>query len=127
MFLAQFANQGTGGPNLRRIEPGCRFIQDQHRRRGQQSVRQADALAIAFRQGADDLPMHVVEPAAFEDVANPFPPPPAVNALDAGPEAKILVDAHVRIERTVFGHVADAPPGLDRIPEDVDAADGRLS
>ena len=31
------------------------------------------------------------------------------------------------IERTVFGHVADASSGLDRVPEDVDAVDGRLS
>ena len=59
MFLAQLANQGAGGANLRRIEPGRRFVQNQHRRRGQQSIRQTDALTIALRQGADDLPVHV--------------------------------------------------------------------
>ena len=41
--------------DLVRIEADRRFVQDQDRRPAQQRVRQADALAVAARQRADDL------------------------------------------------------------------------
>ena len=54
--------------DLRRVEAGRRLVEDEHRRLGQQSVGQADALAIALGERADELPVHVGEPAAVEDV-----------------------------------------------------------
>ena len=41
--------------DLRRVEAGGRLVEDQHRRVGEQGVGQADALAIALRQRADEL------------------------------------------------------------------------
>src|SRR5262249_27748844 len=78
-------------------------------------------------QGADELPADVGQPAAREDVVDALAPPRAVDALDAGAEVQVLDDAHLRVQRAVLRHVADAPPDLDRLPEDVQAVDGGLA
>ena len=56
-----------------------------------------------------------------------LPPPVAVDALDAGAEVEVLGDAHLGVEGAAFRHVADAAPHLDRVPEDIEAVDGRLA
>ena len=64
VLLAQFADQLARLADLRRVEAGGRLVEDQHRRVVQQRVGQADALAVALRQRADQLPAHVAQPAA---------------------------------------------------------------
>src|SRR5207253_6093026 len=62
-------------------------------------------------------------PAAFDDIVDALAAPPAVPALDARPEVQVFGDAHLRVERAVFGHVADPLARLDRLPENIDAVD----
>ena len=59
VLFAQFTNQLTAGPDLGGVQASGRLIQDEHRRIREQSVRQADALPVAFRQRADELPAHI--------------------------------------------------------------------
>ena len=124
VFFAQFADQGAHRTNLGRIEPGGRLVEDQYRGIGQQGVGEADALAVTFRQSADDLPANVAEPAAFEDIFDASPPRVAVEILDAAAETKVFLDAHLKIERAAFRHVADIAAHAERIPEDIMAGDG---
>ena len=89
VLLAQLADQLARLADLRRIESGRRLVEDQHRRdRRSSSVGQADALAIALRQRADELPAHVAEPAALHDAIDGISTRrPAMQSLDAGAEA----------------------------------------
>ncbi len=50
-----------------------------------------------------------------------------MKTLEAGAELKILLDAHFRIERAVFGHVADAAADLDGLPKDIESVNRRLT
>ena len=68
VLMPELADQLVRRANLRRVEAGRRLVKDQHRRIGKQGVGQADALAIALREGADDLPADIFDPAALEDV-----------------------------------------------------------
>ena len=83
-----------------------------------------DALAIALGEGADELALDLGQPAAFEDIVDAFAALPAVDALDAGAEVEVFVDAHFFIEGAAFGHVADLGANGDRVPENIEPGDG---
>ncbi len=51
---------------LFRIEAGCGLVKNQHRRIVNDGLRDADALAITFRQLADDRFPHAAQSGAFE-------------------------------------------------------------
>src|SRR6202030_498619 len=105
VLFAEFADQAARRVDLRRVEAGGRFVEDEHRWIGEQGVGQPDALAIALGQGPDDLPADIGEPAAVEDVVDALASFVAVNAFDAGAEVEVFVDAHFFVEWTTFGHV----------------------
>src|SRR5207244_3152746 len=120
-------NERARGADLGRVESGGRLIEDEHGRIGEQRVGQADALAVALGEGADELPADIGQPAALEHIVQALASLPAVDALDAGPEVEVFGDAHLGVERAVFRHVADPAADLDGVPEDVEAVDGGLA
>ena len=60
VLLAELAHQFSRLADLGRVEPGRWFVEDQHGRVGKQRIGQPDALAIAFRQRADELAADVL-------------------------------------------------------------------
>jgi len=89
-----------------------------------EGIRQADALAVAFREGFDHLAADVAEAAGVDDVADAAAAVAAAEALELGAEFQVFADAHVLVERDVFRHVADFPACFDGLAEDVVVGDG---
>src|SRR5205807_1386592 len=117
-------NQLARLDDLPRVEASGRLVEDQDGRIDEQGVGQADALAIALGQGADELATDVGQPAAVDDGLDAAAGLAAVQALDAGAEAEVFGGTHLGVERAVLRHVADAASDFERVPEDVKAVDG---
>ena len=62
--LAQVVDEGADLDHLRRVQADGRLVQDDDLGRAQQRRRNADALAVAFGQVADEPPLHTLQPGA---------------------------------------------------------------
>src|SRR5205814_669354 len=89
----QLADELARLADLRRVQPGRRLVQDEHGRVGQQRVGQAHALAKAFRQGADELAVDLLEPALAHDVVA------ALRALATREAFQARAEVHERANR----------------------------
>src|ERR1019366_9225055 len=84
-------------------------------------------LAIAFRERVDELAADIREPTAFDDVVDALPALAAIDALEAGAEVEVFVDAHVLVERAAFRHIADLAANRDAVPKDIEPCDSCLA
>ena len=83
----------------------------------------ADALAVAFGQLADQLVADVAEGAAVDDLVGAALDIGAGDAFELADEGEVLDDLHFGVERRRFGQVADALLDLLRVLQDVEAGD----
>ena len=78
------------------IQADGRFVEDDDPRFGEQGVRDADALTKAFRELPDESAGGAAgEVAVIHDLADALADARGVDILEAGPECKVLFDAHV--------------------------------
>ncbi len=87
-------------------------------------LREADALAVALRELADERAELVLDAALLDDALEP--PRVLLAARDAaqiGDEVEVLEDGHVLVQRRVLGQVADVAAHLDALVIDVVARD----
>ena len=86
-------------------------------------IGEADALAIAARERADQAAAHLAQPAAVEAKVHAHLPVFARDALELGAVFEVFIDAHFGIERHAFGQVADVAADFQRLRHDVIAGD----
>ena len=109
--------------NLLGVEARGGFIKDENIGVVDDGLGQADALAIAFGELADELLADVAQGAAADDFAH-FPGDiVGGDALELAGEAEVLVDLHFRINGRCFGQVADALLDLHGVLQHVESSD----
>ncbi len=121
---AEVADELADLADLVRVEAVGGLVEDEQFGIVDEGIGQADALAVAFREGLDHLAAHAVEAAGVDDLADAAAGVAVAEALELGAEFQVFPDAHVLVERDVFRHVADFAAGLDGLAEDVEAGDG---
>jgi hypothetical protein len=108
-----------------RIKTDGRLVENDQFRLMDERVRQSDTLAVAFGKVADDRPVHIRQAALFHDrvhaLARTFPG----QALQLGAKPQILPHPHLRMQRIVLRHVADAAANLPRVRENIQARHAR--
>jgi hypothetical protein len=92
-----------------------------------QRVGQADPLAVALGEVADDLFGNVLQAALGQDGVHPLAGTPPAEPLQPGAELEILPHPHLVVEGVVLRHVADAAAGFQRLGEDIVAGHPRSS
>ena len=120
MPLAQLLDQGADRADLVRIEADGRLVQDDEVRFVHQRIGEPDALAESFRELADDAFLDVDQAALLEHGVHPFPAAPPAEALQPRAELQELPHPHVEMDGVVLRHVADPPPHLVRLVEDIE-------
>src|SRR5262245_59094559 len=118
MLLAQLTNQGARLADLARVKADGGFVKNKDGRVVQEGVGQAHALEVALGKRADELPTNIAQPTALGDIIDALAALLAVQVLDAPSKREVFDDAHLRIERAAFRHVADATANLHRVPKD---------
>ena len=118
--LAQVVDEGADLDHLRRVQADGRLVQDDDLGRAQQRRRNADALAVAFRQVADEPPLHTLQPGAgrgffYRRSAGGL----FALALELRHKQQVFLHGHVLVERRLFRQVTDARLGLHRLGGDV--------
>ncbi len=108
------------------IEADGRLVEDEDLGIVGEDVGEADALAVALGEMADDAVRDVGDPHALEGPEDPPRPLPEGDLLQPRPEPEEVRDPHLLVEGDVLGEVPDAPPGLHGAGEDVEAGDPRL-
>ena len=117
--VAQLADQGADLADLDRVEAGGRLVEDQDVGVVDHRLGQPDPLAKASREVAEDPVLDVRQPAPGDHLADRPPAPRAGHVLELGPEAQVLPDPHLGVERHVLGQVADLAADLQRLVQDV--------
>jgi len=84
-----------------------------------EGISQADALAIALREGADELLLAVLDLAQFNDIPHPLADLAPGHTLEGSAVAEVFAHAHVGIERGILRQIANVPPGLHALLENV--------
>mgnify|MGYP003623973411 CR=1 FL=1 len=95
-----------------RIKAGGRLVEDEQGRPGQGGLGKPDALALAFRQGLDQLLVEAVDVTAFGGDGDGFPR--LATGQSAQPYEKFQLLPHKPMARQGigFGNIADVLPCL---------------
>jgi len=118
-FLANLFDEIPDLGDLVWVEAARGLVQNQDVRVVQHGLRQADALAIAFRQLADQLPGHIGQATAAADFLDAPEDAVAAHAVHVGCELEVFEDGHVLVKGCVLREIADVPANLQRLVEDV--------
>jgi hypothetical protein len=103
------------------------MVEDEQLGVAQERLGQADALAVALGQLADQAAAHVRDEAPLHHLVHLRPPLSPAHALDLRHELQVCAHREVRVEGGVLGQVADAPPHLQRLAEDVESGHPRAA
>ena len=123
LVAAQRAHEPAHLPDLVRVEPAGRLVQDQHRRIGHQGVSQAHPLPVALGELPDDATGRVPHAGLLERTLDGRRKPSSWHALEFGPVAQVLVDPHLRVDGNPLGQVAYEPPRPQPVPRHVQPPD----
>ena len=110
-----------------RVQPHGGFVQDEHARRAQQGLGEADPLAIPFGQCPDPAAGHVLQTALGQHAGDLRHALERVVQLHPRAEAQERADAHVGVEDDVLREVADLVADLQRRVAQAQAADAHLA
>src|SRR6266404_262650 len=124
-LAGELTDEGADLDDLPRIEADRRLVEDEDGRVVDEGLREADALAKAFREVAEEPVADGREAAELHDAVDGVLDRGFRHALDAGDEAQVRLGRHVGVERRVLGQVADPPPHLGALGEDVEPRDLR--
>ncbi len=101
--------------DLHRVEAGRRLVEDENGRVGEHRVGEADALAVALRERAEQPALHFLDAALLQAVVDPRGPAGAVDALELRAIRQVLADAHLGVQRHALRQVADALADVHRL------------
>ena len=125
--LAQLADQGPDFPDLKRVQPGGRLVQDEDFGVVHHGFGQADPLAKPARELADDPILDLPELTTAHHLADGSSPLRPGNILELRAKPQIFLHSHLVIERHVLRQVADDAPDLQRLVERVVTGQGRAT
>ena len=77
-----------------------------------EGIGEADALAVAFGERADDFSFDVAEVTEFENIADGLADFSTGDSFEAGAIAEVFADAHIGVEGGIFGEIAEVFPGF---------------
>ena len=123
MLVSEVFNGLTNVDDLARIQPYSRLVEDQHGRIVEQRLRQANPLAIAFREIADEATLHLLHAAQFHHLADFARTLTARDALHFSDEMQVAIDGHFLVQGYVLRQVAHALTHGERLRKDVIAGD----
>ena len=106
-----------------RVEADGRLVHDDDGRLGEDGLGDADPLAVAFGELADDLVANALEVAELEHLINARAEHAALDLLQPPAEIEVFRHPHVLGQRIVLGHVADLALDLVGLRRDGHAAD----
>ncbi len=118
----ELLDQVAHAPDLVRVEAVGRLVEDQQLGLMHEGIGEADALPVALREVADDLLAHLVQAAHLHHLADVLAQFTPREPLQRGPEIQIFPHPHVRVQRHVLRHVADAAAGCQRLVENVESS-----
>ena len=101
------------------IETGGGLVKDEHLRVVHHGLGEADALAVAFRQGTDFLVCLKAESCLVNHCLNALVGGFAFQLVDACHKLKVFAHIHVKIQRVVFRQVAHDTLHCHRVVHDV--------
>jgi hypothetical protein len=113
--------------DLVRVETCRGLVEHEERRLRNERIGEPDALAIALREIADEDVRDVEHVRLLHRVVDERATVAARDALQLRAEREVFADAHLRIERDRFGHVADLRACLEARVADVVAGDDDLA
>src|SRR5262245_19389887 len=102
---AELLNQVSDLNNLIRIEPACRFIEDQHLRLVEKSLSEPYALPVALGELADVFVAHSPETADFDHLTNPGLNLLSMESVQLCRVRKVIQHIHIEVERVHFGEI----------------------
>ena len=121
----QVFDQLSHGTDLVRVQPDRRFVQNDQLRFVHQRVGQANALAVTFGQVADNPAAHVRQPALLHHDLSTTAAAADAESFQSRAKLEVFAHAHVKVQRIVLRHVADAPPHCVGLGKNVVACDAR--
>ncbi len=121
-LTAEVADQIANRDDLTRVETHGRLIEDQHLRAVEDCRREANTLAVAFRQGLDHLAADVGEQAPLDRRVDCRACGRTRHSGELGAPREVLLHPHFGVERDVLGEVPEIAFGRDRLAGDVLAA-----
>ena len=119
--LAQFMNQVADFNNLQRVKADGRLVQNDVRRVAQQCLRNANALAVALGQGADQPVCHLGQAGFVNHAGNLVGNVFAGNPFGLCHKAEVFQRRLLGVERRDFRQIPQQPFGLLRILKNVAA------
>ncbi|MPM77346.1 hypothetical protein SDC9_124349 [bioreactor metagenome] len=127
MIPPQRVNDLSNFDDLLRVEAARRFVENDIFRIAAERLGNADALAIALGEIADQAILHVLQPDLIENALEMALDLPLRHAHELADEHQILVDGHLRVERRELRHVAQVTLCFERFLEDVVPVDPDVS
>src|SRR5260370_4188040 len=101
------------------VQPGSRLIQNEYLRIVNDSLRQADPLAVAFRQFSEQLVLHVPDRAALANRIDALAQLDTRKPLKPPHKSEVLCGPHFQIKRRRLRQIAYAPFDFEWRFEDV--------
>jgi hypothetical protein len=105
---AQAGDEVAHDEDLVRVEADGRLVHDDDGRLGEDGLGDADALAVALGELADDLVADALQVAELEHLVDARAELAARDLLQPAAEVEVFAHAHVLGQRVVLRHVADA-------------------
>ena len=113
--------------DLMRVQPHGGLVQDEHARRAQQGLGEADPLAIPLGQRPDPAAGHVLQTTLGQHAGDLRHALERIVQLHPRAETQERADAHVGVEDDVLREVADLIADLQRGVAQAQAADAHLA
>src|SRR5262249_25575730 len=105
------------------IKSDSGLIENEHGRIIEQRLRQANALAIAFREIPDQAALHLLYATEFHYLANFTGALSTRDPLHFADEAQIATDRHLPVQLHVLWQLSDALTYFERLRKDIVAGD----
>src|ERR1019366_3595251 len=120
VVASQALDQISGLIDLLGIEARCRLVEDQHIWVMNNGLRQANALAVAFRQLPDKLVPDVGDRATFAGVINPTAQFGSAKSLELADKGQVLSGTHFGVKGWRFREITDVLLHFERLLENVE-------
>ena len=126
VIAAEVTDQVADLDDLLGVKTDRRLVENDDLGVADERLRDADSLAVALGQIANDAVVNVLD---LNDLANLRQMLLAIQrtALELVVEVEIFLDGHVQVQGGLLGQIADELFGAQRVGEDVDACDGGLA
>jgi hypothetical protein len=111
-------------PNLGRVQPDRRLIQNQNRGIMKQRIGQPHPLAKSLGQMTDGFILNGIQPAAVQNIIDSLQPLGARHFAEPAAKIEIFAHLHFGIERDIFRQISQMFADLLGLMKDIKTIDG---